>query len=242
MCGEHRSRVIATIKHRLKDGESIRVVSTQLVEAGVDIDFPVVYRAWAGLDSVAQVAGRCNREGRLNEKGCLGEVHVFVPPKPSRPGLLRKGEDIAKRLMTVPGFNPEHPDAFRQYFGLFYGRLVDTGADILDQLVRDAPNVPFRTVGDCFRLIKDDDQRPLFVHYGAVADRLIEELRFAGPTRDLLRKLQRYTVNLYAWQFDRLKRDVVEVQPGYWVWNGRYDDSFGADAFGEGLSPEDSVV
>lgn len=242
MCGEHRSRVIATIKQRLKGGEPIRVVSTQLVEAGVDIDFPVVYRAWAGLDSMAQAAGRCNREGRLNAKGRLGEVHVFVPPKSSPPGLLRKGEDTAKELTRIPDFDPEHPDAFRQYFDLFYGKLVGTGADILDQLVHDAPNIPFRTIGDRFRLIKDDDQRPLFVHFDTVADRLINELRFGGPNRDLLRRLQRYTVNLYVWQFDRLQRDIEEVHPGFWVWNGRYDNRFGVDVFGEGLSPEESVV
>ncbi|WP_436395524.1 hypothetical protein ACSDBR_00190 [Acidithiobacillus ferriphilus] len=80
------SQVIADIKRRLQAGIPTRVVSTQLVEAGVDVDFPVVYRALAGLDSIAQAAGRCNREGRLAGKG---KVVVFVPPKPAPPGLLR---------------------------------------------------------------------------------------------------------------------------------------------------------
>ena len=238
MCGEHRSRVIADIKQRLDAQASIRVVSTQLVEAGVDLDFPVVYRAWAGLDSLAQAAGRCNREGRL---AGLGEVHVFVPPRPAPPGLLRKGADTATELLGLPGFDPEQPDAFTRYFGLFYSKVNDTGAEILDRLTRDAPNVFFRTVGDRFRLIKDDEQRQVFVRY-ADGERLIEQLRHSGPNRDLLRALQRYTVNLHLRQFEQNIRDIQEIPPGFWVWNGRYDPECGVDIFGEGLTAEESVV
>ena len=82
MCGEHRSEVIDQIKKDLAANRSIRVVSTQLVEAGVDLDFPVVYRAMAGLDSIAQAAGRCNREGRL------AQALVARALKPAR-GLKR---------------------------------------------------------------------------------------------------------------------------------------------------------
>lgn len=77
MCSAHIMEVIKLIKQKLKDNEPVRVISTQLVEAGVDIDFPVVYRAFAGLDSIIQAAGRCNREGKLNHVGKLGQVFVF---------------------------------------------------------------------------------------------------------------------------------------------------------------------
>lgn len=76
MCGEHKSKKILEIKDKLKNGKEIRVISTSLVEAGVDIDFPVVFRAFAGLPSIIQTAGRCNREGKLFN----GEVFVFNAP------------------------------------------------------------------------------------------------------------------------------------------------------------------
>ena len=97
MCGAHRSATIRIIKENLRTGLPARVISTQLVEAGVDFDFPVVYRALAGLDSIAQAAGRCNREGLLSQKG---PVVVFTPPSPIPAGHLRQAAQIGQQLLS----------------------------------------------------------------------------------------------------------------------------------------------
>ena len=243
MCGKHRSEKIGEIKQRLMHGMPIRVISTQLVEAGVDIDFPVVYRALAGLDSIAQAGGRCNREGKLNEEGGLGEVHVFVPPKPAPRGLLRKGEDTARQLFSLPDFNPQRPMEFNRYFKLFYSSVNDTGTRFRSLLQTDVPRIQFRTAGNEFNLVDDQAYQSVFVRFGDNG-RWLDELRRIGPKRQQMRKLQRYTVNLSKKDFEKAKIDglVEEIWPGFWSWTGRYDHSHGLDLFGAGWAPEDLTV
>lgn len=243
MCGEHRSQKIGEIKQKLKDGLPMRVISTQLVEAGVDIDFPVVYRALAGLDSIAQAGGRCNREGKLNSDGKLGKVHVFVPPRPAPRGLLRKGENTTRELLSLPDFNPDHPAEFTRYFQLFYASVNDTGDEFKILLQGDSPNVQFRTAGSKFRLIDDQAWQTVFVRFEG-GEKWLNELRRIGPNRQNMRKLQRFTVNLSKRDFDKAKMEglVEEIWQGFWLWIGRYDHSHGLDLFGAGWAPEDLMV
>ncbi len=235
MCPQHRSEVIQDIKARLKAGIPTRVVSTQLVEAGVDLDFPTVYRALAGLDSMAQAAGRCNREGKL---GRLGEVVLFVPPQPSRSGLLRKGEDTSKELLrTCPAVALSlDPGAFERYFQNYYAKVnsFDEKA-IHDLLVKDAHRYQFqfREAAVAFRLIDDEDQQAIVVRYGPHRehlDRLLAELRYVGPSRDRMRALQRFTVTLPGRVAKALldQGDVEDIQ-GLWIQavDGLYDDRRG---------------
>lgn len=248
MCGTHRSDAISEIKRRLAAGETCRVISTQLVEAGVDIDFPVVCRALAGLDSIAQAAGRCNREGKLNASGCLGEVHVFIPPKPAPPGLLRKGEDTMREMPAIAGFDPQEPACYTRYFEGYYARLNATtgrpGSKIVfnRDLTRDFPHIPFRTAGAEFRMI-DDAQQAVFVRWGE-NDKWLNELRAIGPTRENLRALQRGCVNLPRRQIAAMKAQglVEEIWPDFWLWIGKYDEVTGLDAFGVGYTPEEQVI
>ena len=250
MCGEHRSLIIADIKRRLALGEPIRVISTQLIEAGVDIDFPVVYRALAGLDSIAQAAGRCNREGKL---ATGGHVHVFTPPKPAPAGLLRKGEDKTKELRAL-GLDPNDPVTFDRYFDLFYASLNTTGKkEFHDWLVKDASpdlHFQFRTAAANFQLIDDAAQRPVIVRYGG-SEAYIERLRFAGPTREIMRRLQRYTVNVSVIQIQRLRASgkLEELHfagkpSGIFVQTllpNLYSAITGLDAFSESLPVEDLI-
>jgi CRISPR-associated endonuclease/helicase Cas3 len=212
MCGEHRSRVIADIKQRLKDGEAVRVVSTQLVEAGVDVDFPVVYRALAGLDSIAQAAGRCNREGKLER----GEVFVFVPPKPAPPGHLRRAAETTVSLLFESRENPLHRELFQSYFEQLYWKAPSLDKQGIEGLLKanGQGEVQFRTAAQRFQLIDESGYRNVIVRYGD-SPMLIGRLQKEGPERWLMRKLQRYTVSLPDYQFRKLlsNGDVREVYP-----------------------------
>ena len=217
MCGEHRSGVIAEVKQRLRAGEDVRVVSTQLVEAGVDVDFPVVYRALAGLDSIAQAAGRCNREGILE----CGEVIVFVPPKPAPPGPLRRAADTTVSLLSGSSDHPLTRDLFSRYFEHFYMRAPSLDKHDITELLTpqggndDPLKVQFRTAAQRFRLIDESGYCSILVRYGE-SPALIGRLQKEGPERWLMRKLQRYTVSLPEWQFQKLLNngDIFEVYPG----------------------------
>ncbi len=244
MCGAHRSMIIDVIKRKLEKRESIRVISTQLVEAGVDIDFPVVYRALAGLDSIAQSAGRCNREGRVPEGG---KVVVFIPPNPAPKGQLRKAEDSARILLHDP-LDMEAVEVFPRFFSEFYSR-IEGRFPYEELLVRDAGciQIQFRDAASRFHMI-DETQHTMFVRYGE-ADGLISALR--KNIRDdvpfglLLRKLQRFTVSVAKGQFVKLKSNglIEEFAPGMFIWNGMYSEATGADIFNDtGLLTSDQSI
>ena len=216
MCGQHRSCVIAKVKRRLQAGEAVRVVSTQLVEAGVDVDFPVVYRALAGLDSIAQAAGRCNREGALER----GQVIVFVPPRPAPPGALRRAADTTISLLQGTSEHPMTRELFYHYFEHFYMRAPSLDKHDIAELLSpqggndDPLKVQFRTAAQRFRLIDESGYRSILVRYGE-SPALIGRLRKEGPERWLMRKLQRYAVLLPEHQFQKLlvDGDICEIYP-----------------------------
>lgn len=243
MCGEHRSQVIAGIRERLEKKVPIRVVSTQLVEAGVDIDFPVVYRALSGLDSIAQAAGRCNREGKLYR----GMVVVFVPPKSSPPGTLRRAEQTTISLLSGSTSDPMARELFTRYFEHFYMKADSLDKHgIQDLLTTDAPElkIQFRTAAEKFQLIDDVESQAILIWYGE-SQALIGKLKKDGPERWLMRKLQRYSVNLPRRVVEKLitTGEVREVWPGIFAQavDTLYDNDVGVVVTGE-LAAEQLVM
>ncbi|ARM31064.1 CRISPR-associated helicase Cas3' [Prosthecochloris sp. HL-130-GSB] len=239
MCPEHRSDVIFEIKHKLRDDKPVHVVSTQLLEAGVDIDFPIVFRAFSGLDRIAQAAGRCNREGRLEN----GKVFVFNPPDASPSGLLLKAEHAGQEMFRV---FPElasslMPEAFQRYFTLYFNGLNDFDKkEILDLLA--GPDVTefkiqFRTAAWRFKIINDANQHGIIVKYNsenkkAHVEALIEQLKYAGPSRMLMRALQRFSVNVYDNDLRQMRDNgTIEEINGVWVQTvpDLYSSVFGVD-------------
>ena len=211
LLGDDRTPAVGTIRYRLRAGSPCRLISTQLIEAGVDVDFPFVYRALGPLDSIVQAAGRCNREGRLQDsdgQSMLGETIVFRPVEHNLPrGIYRTATDITAALLARSGAESLATDhtLFAEYFRQLY-EFVETDAQDIQRL---RAELKFREVASEARVIKDDT-KPVIVRYeqGAnivadIRERLPEKGRPRFDKHDL-RKLQRYMVNLHSQQFDQL--------------------------------------
>ncbi len=206
MTPEHRSRQLGEIRSRLAKGQVCRVVATQLIEAGVDVDFPVVWRALAGLDSIAQAAGRCNREGRHSS----AVTWIFRPGEADHArlfGLLRTGADAASQVIGSGRYEDLIGlDAIEHYFRLHYWvRKQDWDRhDICGQFRVGDPRLPlvaqYATVAEKFRFI-DQTQRPIIVGWDDRAREQVEHLRILHdrgrfPDRQLARRLQRQTITV----------------------------------------------
>ncbi len=231
MCAEHRTKVLDEIKRRIQDDENpVLVISTSLVEAGVDLDFPVVYRALAGLDSVAQAAGRCNREG----KQAVGRTVVFVPE--NQPDYVKSAASLAREFLTPDGIDRAlSPETFRRYFAQRYFELGEKQLDAKNIIELLSPNLAyaFRTAADRFRLIDDDWQQPIIVPYGKAQELVDQLIEHHWEARVLLRQLQRLTISIPK----RVHRELIDKGhareladfPGVTVLHdkGLYTESFG---------------
>lgn len=214
MCGAHRSEIIGEIRNRLREGKTCRVISTQLIEAGVDLDFAAVYRARCGLDSLAQAAGRCNREG----KRPTGEVFFFATEALPPPGLLRESAQSAEEVLRMrKGEDPLSPECLEEYYRLHFWRQADGMDD--KQIMADVGDHPeklqfyFQTIADKYRFI-DQQATDIIIPWGEEGKRLAGRLRNEQLDRQTFRRLQPYCISLPVWEADRLQRAGVLAVAG----------------------------
>lgn len=210
MYPEHRRLVLREIKES-KD-RPCRVVSTQLVEAGVDIDFPVVFRALAGADSLAQAAGRCNREGHLDS----GRLEVFVAPSRPPSDILRQGLDAMKLILREdPDTDLFAPALYRKYFeNLYWLGELDRNA-----IRSDREGFLYSTVATKFQMIPDASTAIVIPISVCGIDttpclRALSAVRAGIVHRELLRLLQAYAVTVYSKALNRLEAaGALELLP-----------------------------
>ncbi|GAB2727241.1 hypothetical protein GCM10027172_21940 [Halomonas garicola] len=220
MYAVHRRRVLAEIRQVLKDGKPCRVISTSLIEAGVDVDFPRVLRAEAGLDSIAQAAGRCNREGKYEVSD--SEVAIFATANDdwAPPPELKQFAQVTREVLRQRGGDPLSLSAIEAYFQLLYWQQ---GPQKLDRhglltLVENSrlEGLPFETIEQKFRMI-ENTQRAIIIatDEDGIARKALEDLSFSESVGGISRKLQPYTVQVPQQGFSALEQvgAVAALEP-----------------------------
>ncbi|MFV9510193.1 CRISPR-associated helicase Cas3' [Tepidibacillus sp. LV47] len=219
LCGAHRRKILTEVRSRLTKNRPIRLISTQVVEAGVDLDFPLVMRQNGPLDRIVQAAGRCNREG-LNR----GRVIIFETQEGGSPrGPYRVAMEVARAMLARMQSEDLHrPDLFRNYFKQMFASVdLDQRKIQADREALDYPNV-----AEKYRLI-DQDTVSVVVPYedSQVHLRTWEE----EPSRKNLRQLQPYIIQLYQWEVQRKEQEgwMRLVSGNLYQWLGGYDELVG---------------
>ncbi len=212
MTPEHRKKVIAEIKEKLckakeNPGIKVRVVSTSLIEAGVDVDFPIVYREIAGIDSIIQSAGRCNREGKNSAEGSIASVFELEEEK--IPRMIEKNVGVTLEVREKCG-GYDSLSAIQSYFRTLFG-LDETALDangIVEAFEKEV--FPFRTIGEKFRLIEQNTKMLIIPRTGEES-RLVDDLRRkikeGESFKGILRRLGRSSLNLYETDYNKLMQE-----------------------------------
>mgnify|MGYP005844735921 CR=1 FL=1 len=224
LCGAHRRQVLAEVSERLQQGSPCLLATTQLVEAGVDLDFPLVLRAMGPLVNMVQAAGRCNREGQMEK----GEVIIFEPEKGKLPpGSYRTATDQTRSFLAGHAdLDLTDPDTHAAFFAAFY-QLADLDAKQISQLRK---SLDFPAVAEAYRVIEEDTVA-VVVSWGE-AEELVDTIsQQKAVTWENLRCLQPYFVNLRFHELKQAQKAGLcsEVLPGsgLWRWDGKYDGSLG---------------
>lgn len=248
MCPAHRTQVLDVVKMRLKAGEVCRVISTQLIEAGVDIDFPVVYRSMAGIDSLAQSAGRCNREGLRKE----GQVYVFWPDKHGLPrGWLNRTASLGSAVLEKYE-DPLGLAGVSAYFNSLY-EVEDAELDkenILADIREQERHLkfPFRTIAEKFKLM-DDHTSTVVIPWDENCRNILTEAANSLFPGSFSRRLQRYGVAVYDKEFSELLQlGALELVGGKFyvlreeMLNAHYSQETGLKPFTESMFLYDTLI
>lgn len=220
MIPAHRSAMLERIRKRLDRKERCVVVSTQLVEAGVDVDFPEVYRELAGLDSVVQAAGRCNREGRLPGAGTVRVFELSINGERQKTETwLEKMKGIARDVIRENGGKVEEgliPAFFKTRYD---SECLDAKGIFQKTATRDLifdrfETMPFEQCALDYRII-EDDSIPVFVPWGAEGRALLKELLASKNPAGMAMRLQRFSVGVPVWSIEGYKQAyaVEELEP-----------------------------
>ena len=194
MCPTHRKRILEEIRAKLKNGEVCRVISTSLIEAGVDVDFPTVYKEMDALDSIVQAAGRCNREGKRNVEDSI--VYVFeLEGNSNKLRLLEKQvtENILQEYEDISS-----PEAITAYFNKLHVLLAENldKRKIFEFLKHGRQRFYFKTIASMVKII-NDNTKSIFIPFDSNAKIIEQELRSGARTKELMRKMGAYCVNIY---------------------------------------------
>ena len=229
MCPAHRKKTIREIRIALEKKEKIVVSSTQLIEAGVDMDFPSVYRELAPLESIIQSAGRCNREGKLTDidgNHIKGEVYLFALTESGQPSKqYRSWSEFANLLYRGSEENLYTHDFYSEYYRKLSENLVNTDKY---KITEDRKSLNYQTVADKYKIIEKSTQ-PIFVYkYSEKSLELYHRLKF----KDFLTRQERQEVAQYCVQvYDKFREDndslIRDEQNGLSIWYGSYDQAFG---------------
>lgn len=190
----HRKRILEEVRVKLKNGEVCRVISTSLIEAGVDVDFPTVYKEMDALDSIVQAAGRCNREGKRNVEDSI--VYVFeLEGNSNKLRLLEKQvtENILQEYEDISS-----PEAITAYFNKLHVLLAENldKRKIFEFLKHGRQRFYFKTIASMVKII-NDNTKSIFIPFDSNAKIIEQELRSGARTKELMRKMGAYCVNIY---------------------------------------------
>jgi CRISPR-associated endonuclease/helicase Cas3 len=217
MCAKHRREILAKAKERLAAGESCKLISTSLIEAGVDVSFPLVMRAETGLDSVAQAAGRCNREGIWKTED--SKVLVFNAPEWKAPPEISQYAASLRHVLRNHQGSLLAPEAIKAYFEDVYWQRDDGGLDEKGILKahrdhRAKLSFPFQNIARDYRII-ESQMRPVIIPYDKQAEQLVESLRHAEFVGKIARGLQPYLVQVPQGVLEALQaaRMLEPIQP-----------------------------